>query len=208
MFSFIQRQFHRVSSTSAVTRRRLRNRSRNRTRDPGPSLALESLEARMLLAELDLGNITNPATLQIVNGAINDLSEVGAIERFKFSLDRSAVVIAELSDLQKVNGFNPNLFGQLRIVSLDASGDIVAEMASKIFSANLTEELRVSLPPGQYAADFISDTVDANVNTFDLAIHADTAPGQFSPGTLNPLATTGRNPLVSTQLSGIEKRNW
>ncbi len=203
MFSFIQRQFHRVSSTSADTRKRLRNRSRNRTRDPGPSLALESLEARLLLAELDLGNITNPATLQFVNGAINDLSEVGAIERFKFSLGRSAVVIAALSDLQRVRIFDSDLFGDLSIVSLDASGEVIDTVASKTFFENTVDELRISLPPGEYAADFVSDIADGNVNRFDIAIHADTASAAFGGGTFNPSALTGRSLGTLSTATGV-----
>ncbi len=200
MSAFISRLFKRISrSSTPVVRDQLRSMS---WQAQWTSLALEALETRRLLAVNvieDFGNITDLAFVRFLENVVEDTTVPGVNERFKFSLGQSAVVHASPSGLESFNFLDP-FEGELVIVKLDQSGNDVSTVASQTFFESSTSELIVSLPSGNYAADFFRD----NVKQFDFTIHADTAPGEFNANSSNPSAIEGRNLGTLLTASGVD----
>lgn len=208
MFANLGRLFHRVSSRSAIVRHaNMFGMLRNQSREPSCSLALESLEARVLLAGFDFGDITNPARLYAENDLTPTPPEFTLVssaqgfgtDRFPFSLGRPAVVLAELSDRQRTDIFR-DAVANLSIVSLDELTGDFTFWVSQDYPEGTTGQVRVSLAAGNYdllvrfnmeTSDEILADVRPLLKSYDLSIHADTASVEFSGG--NPLATEGRN---------------
>ena len=205
MSARIYRFFERLSQWPTLARRGFVRSKSCRTKDERlQSLGFEELETRRLLVAnviADFGSLGNDRSFGFVENAVEGTTVPGVNERFIFSLGQSAVVHASASGLERFNLLEP-AEGELVISSLDEvdeEGEFVTFASQTIFESS-TSELVVSLPPGEYAADFFRD----GVKQFDFAIHADRAPGEVTSGSLNPSATVGRNLGTLLTANGVQ----
>lgn len=172
MWTFIQQLCKRINPPGTTRGRKQRRRSRETLPGRCYALGIEPLEERRLFAT-DLGNITADGSMRLISDQETQFTgDVGSSD-FEFELDQSAVVIAALSDLRREDLF-VSAFATLDIAEIDEAGNDVF-LASEFFNEDGGDEIRLSLPPGRYHASIIS----GNVGSFDLALHADTVPGEL-----------------------------